>query len=775
MILYPCILFGQANGESDVNYNRIQDSINAKLDSIRISVDTFSNRISITDFGAIGDGVTDNTTAFDNAITYAASLGGGVIYVPDSTYKIDTQVDITDDNIFIVGSETGKSTILRGITSSGGIFVFTGANNCGLQYLYFDCDSVGTGGCVGFQKSSNCLVQYCTIINSISTPVFSYNVRGALYDHNQIYNPRYNPSSPGNHGFDIDAYVTDTVSANIIITNNIIDNQYFDACKMENIDGVIFANNIVWGKVGANDDDYRMGNVRNVLISNNIFHRNKATGGASGINIGSTLREGGCIASNNKLDGCGITITGTATDVFYDCDVSHSTGTNTITIDSIAIGRNSGDLVPWDYFDVKNIFRIGDLFTLNATGFTGYTFKISSFDSPISFTADILYKTPAQITAVTNSDITLTRLQQQKAIVINNDIRCGTFSAISSGAINAQSSNLTAIGNKVTSIKISGNNYMNAFYITGSNYAFLQGNYVDNIPDYGMYLKDNSNMEVLSNTFKRASYGIYNWSSTDMEIRDNIFDYISDYPMYVYAGSSVIAITGINFKGNKILRSGWNISNVQSGLLYFAKYDITHKFSNIDINSNAIDCDSLNVAAKGIYLEFVDNYEISSNHIYNDSLSYAINIRRVANYGRIDNNYIHDNSAGIYLASDASDSLVGNQIKNNYIFNNYVNGITVANTTKTVYNTWIDGNRIYNNGVTGTGYGIRIQSAGVYNSVITNNLIYDSQSTKTQDYGIGNAGNGTIIKDNILNNAGSTIVSETGTNTTTDGNIGYTP
>ena len=43
-------------------------------------------KLSIRDFGAVGDGVADNTKAFNNAIEQADKNNGGKIIVPAGTY-----------------------------------------------------------------------------------------------------------------------------------------------------------------------------------------------------------------------------------------------------------------------------------------------------------------------------------------------------------------------------------------------------------------------------------------------------------------------------------------------------------------------------------------------------------------------------------------------------------------------------------------------------------------------------------------------------------------
>ena len=59
----------------------------AGVGAVTTSVQTkLRETISVTDYGAVGDGVTDDTTAIQNAITEAA--GSAIVYFPAGTYKV---------------------------------------------------------------------------------------------------------------------------------------------------------------------------------------------------------------------------------------------------------------------------------------------------------------------------------------------------------------------------------------------------------------------------------------------------------------------------------------------------------------------------------------------------------------------------------------------------------------------------------------------------------------------------------------------------------------
>lgn len=67
---------------------------------------------NVKTYGAIGDGVTDDSAEIQAAIDAANAIGGGTIVIPAGTYQVTTALTIPGNNINIVGAGMG-ATILR--------------------------------------------------------------------------------------------------------------------------------------------------------------------------------------------------------------------------------------------------------------------------------------------------------------------------------------------------------------------------------------------------------------------------------------------------------------------------------------------------------------------------------------------------------------------------------------------------------------------------------------------------------------------------------------
>lgn len=111
---------------------------------------------NVKNWGAVGDGVTNDAAAITSAIAAAATLGGVVVF-PPGTYAVGSQI-VVSDNVHLHGAgfseidgtaaaDRGATCILRTFTGSSATVLVSG-DDCGLDKIDFDNASTGTGECV---------------------------------------------------------------------------------------------------------------------------------------------------------------------------------------------------------------------------------------------------------------------------------------------------------------------------------------------------------------------------------------------------------------------------------------------------------------------------------------------------------------------------------------------------------------------------------------------------------------------------------------------------
>jgi parallel beta-helix repeat protein len=72
---------------------------------------------NVKDFGAVGDGVTDDTAAMQAAIDAASAAGGGTVFVPTGTFIVSAGEEPSDgclmlkSNVYMEGAGAGKTTV----------------------------------------------------------------------------------------------------------------------------------------------------------------------------------------------------------------------------------------------------------------------------------------------------------------------------------------------------------------------------------------------------------------------------------------------------------------------------------------------------------------------------------------------------------------------------------------------------------------------------------------------------------------------------------------
>ena len=112
--------------------------------------------VSVKDFGAVGDGIADDTGAFTNA--FAASRS---VYVPEGTFKINSMITVPNNTHFY-GAGNYASEIKPSASLTGAAIEFLGSVSV-MENLYIN--GTNTTGVIGVRVANQVLSDYTTMNN----------------------------------------------------------------------------------------------------------------------------------------------------------------------------------------------------------------------------------------------------------------------------------------------------------------------------------------------------------------------------------------------------------------------------------------------------------------------------------------------------------------------------------------------------------------------------------------------------------------------------------
>lgn len=158
---------------------------------------------SVTEFGAVGDGKTDDTAAFQKALDAVSADGGGIVFVPTGTYLIKTHLNIpahvTLEGVFrapTARTQFKGSTLLaiegKG-KADGDPFIFLNTNSTlkGITIFYPEQDAKNLSPypwCIRGQ-GDNCSVVDVLLVNPWQAVDFGTNPCGRHYIKNLYAQP----------------------------------------------------------------------------------------------------------------------------------------------------------------------------------------------------------------------------------------------------------------------------------------------------------------------------------------------------------------------------------------------------------------------------------------------------------------------------------------------------------------------------------------------------------------------------------------------------------
>lgn len=162
----------------------VYKTLSERLESLRVVV-------NIRDFGAVGDGITDDTLAIQEAIDYVKTIGVGTLVFPDNDYNI-TQISLINAENIVIVSNGG--TIKQTTPQLNGAIYINGSSNIMIKGLILKGNGIADTGTSGYNNhgiyvinSSNITIKENDIANMSSGGILINSSDDVRITDNNLY------------------------------------------------------------------------------------------------------------------------------------------------------------------------------------------------------------------------------------------------------------------------------------------------------------------------------------------------------------------------------------------------------------------------------------------------------------------------------------------------------------------------------------------------------------------------------------------------------------
>lgn len=238
-----------------------------------------ANNYNVKDYGALGNGVADDTAAIQAAVT--AATNGGIVLLPPGNYLVNsTAVTVANVGTVLRGSGAENTFITIGSSFTGAsVFNFT-ANTCEVMDLSIQGNSTTTTSnpiadavratSVRRSKVTRCVFWYINgwAINIIGGTGSSNNPDGTMIMNNVIRSSAGGIKFLGNtaSGFAVNSFVSNNQIISGGVTTGASAN--LDGIRVEDSWDVLINNNMSWTSLGTGASLHIKGNSAATFVKN---------------------------------------------------------------------------------------------------------------------------------------------------------------------------------------------------------------------------------------------------------------------------------------------------------------------------------------------------------------------------------------------------------------------------------------------------------------------------------------------------------------------------
>lgn len=255
----------------------------------RFLVDRFADVINVKDFGAKGDGITNDRDAIQSAIDSSSSQS--VVYLPSGTYKINSALFIKKSNTRITGDGVGVTKIFTGNDGNyAAIDVRTSLAAGNLYNITIENLTIDGNKANRPTAGGNGILLLCNTQNSITDTrilnVEIYNCRNAGI----LMEGRNFPAWPASVPSD-DAYRVERTQVNgcVIFNNDGVGISQFKASNSKITECTLFNNGLENITIDIRSNG--------CIVDGNTFFKHLGGTGNIGVDTGDA-----CVISNNFID-----------------------------------------------------------------------------------------------------------------------------------------------------------------------------------------------------------------------------------------------------------------------------------------------------------------------------------------------------------------------------------------------------------------------------------------------------------------------------------------